>query len=157
MVLDGITLQNLEIFSNSFDGSDRGTLFKLFNRAITPMGKRMMKKWLMHPLLHKHDIEKRLDSVDSLLQDIALREELEVTFSKLPDLERMLARIHSRTIKVKDFEKVITAFETIVQLQSSLQNNNLKGDVSGYISSFPKGLVEGVENWTNAFERQRAI
>ncbi|QID83438.1 DNA mismatch repair protein msh6 [Saccharomyces pastorianus] len=157
MVLDGITLQNLEIFSNSFDGSDKGTLFKLFNRAITPMGKRMMKKWLMHPLLHKNDIEKRLDSVDSLLQDITLREELEMTFSKLPDLERMLARIHSRTIKVKDFEKVITAFETIVQLQNSLQNNNLKGDVSDYISSFPKGLVEGVENWTNAFERQRAI
>ncbi|CAI4058128.1 mismatch repair ATPase MSH6 SKDI_04G3240 [Saccharomyces kudriavzevii IFO 1802] len=157
MVLDGITLQNLEIFSNSFDGSDKGTLFKLFNRAITPMGKRMMKKWLMHPLLHKNDIENRLDSIDSLLQDITLREDLESTFSKLPDLERMLARIHSRTIKVRDFEKVITALETIVQLQSSLQNNNLKGDVSQYISSFPEELVEGVENWTNAFERQRAI
>ena len=157
MVLDGITLQNLEIFSNSFDGSDKGTLFKLFNRAITPMGKRMMKKWLMHPLLRKSDIENRLDSVDSLLQDITLREELEMTFSKLPDLERMLARIHSRTIKVKDFEKVITAFETIVQLQRTLQNNVLKGDVSKYISSIPNGLLEGVENWTNAFERQRAI
>ncbi|EJS44294.1 msh6p [Saccharomyces arboricola H-6] len=157
MILDGITLQNLEIFSNSFDGSDKGTLFKLFNRAITPMGKRMMKKWLMHPLLHKDDIENRLDSVDSLLQDIALREELEMTFSKLPDLERMLARIHSRTIKVKDFEKVITAFETIVQLQSSLEDNALKGDVSKYVSSFPKELVECVENWTNAFQRQKAI
>ncbi|AJU90001.1 Msh6p [Saccharomyces cerevisiae YJM1304] len=157
MVLDGITLQNLEIFSNSFDGSDKGTLFKLFNRAITPMGKRMMKKWLMHPLLRKNDIESRLDSVDSLLQDITLREQLEITFSKLPDLERMLARIHSRTIKVKDFEKVITAFETIIELQDSLKNNDLKGDVSKYISSFPEGLVEAVKSWTNAFERQKAI
>ena len=51
MVLDGQSLQNLEIFANTFDGSTRGTLFQLINRAITPFGKRQLQIWLCHPLM----------------------------------------------------------------------------------------------------------
>ncbi|CCD27044.1 mismatch repair ATPase MSH6 NDAI_0J01520 [Naumovozyma dairenensis CBS 421] len=157
LILDGITLQNLEIFSNSFDGTDKGTLFKLFDRAITPMGKRMIKKWLMHPLLHRCDIEKRLDSVDSLMNDSSLRNFLESTFSKFPDLERMLARIHSGTIKLKDFVKVIEAFEEIVQLQESIKEYDLKGALSIYFQQIPNTLSKAVSEWTDAFDRMKAV
>lgn len=157
LVLDGITLQNLEIFSNSFDGTDRGTLFKLVNKAITPMGKRMMKKWVMHPLLQKNDIEERLDSVDQLTSDADLREVLEQKFSGLPDLERLLARIHSKTLKIKDFNKVIEGFETVVELLEILQSFELKGSLDRFLTQVPTTLRQAVENWCNAFDRERAL
>ncbi|CCK71717.1 mismatch repair ATPase MSH6 KNAG_0H03020 [Huiozyma naganishii CBS 8797] len=156
LVLDGITLQNLEIFSNTFDGSDKGTLFKLFNNSITPMGKRMMKKWLMHPLLHKTDIEKRLDSVELLLSDGELRQILEDALAKLPDVERMLSRVHSCSIKVKDFERVIQGFESIVGLLKSLDNFELKGAIRTFANQCPKTLYQDVDSWVNAYDRKKA-
>ncbi|SJM82212.1 probable DNA mismatch repair protein MSH6 [Zygosaccharomyces bailii] len=157
LVLDGVTLQNLEIFSNSFDGSDKGTLFKLFNKAITPMGKRMMKKWLMHPLLHKSDIDGRLDTIDCLLSDTALRDLLESAFSKLPDLERLVARTHSGNLNVANFDKVIKGFETIAALIRELSDYTLKGSVSNYVASIPGSLFEKIDNWANAFDRTKAV
>ncbi|CCE62008.1 hypothetical protein TPHA_0B03370 [Tetrapisispora phaffii CBS 4417] len=157
LILDGVTLQNLEIFSNSFDGSDKGTLFKLFNLSITPMGKRMMKNWVMHPLLQKSDIEKRLDSVDLLLSDVELRDVFESHFIRLPDLERMLARIHSTTIKMKDFEKVIQGFETIVKMIDTLKDRANKGALGIYISQIPVDLRSSVDKWSNSFDRACAI
>ncbi|EDO14726.1 hypothetical protein Kpol_1075p4 [Vanderwaltozyma polyspora DSM 70294] len=157
MILDGVTLQNLEIFSNTFDGSDKGTLFKLFNRAITPMGKRTMRTWVMHPLLHKADIDKRLDSVEQLLDDPVLRDLFESHLSKIPDLERLLSRIHAGTVKMKDFDKVIQGFETIVKLLTKISNQNFNGALGVFVSQIPESLFQDVAKWTNAFDREKAI
>lgn len=157
LIMDGVTLQNLEIFSNSFDGSDKGTLFKLFNRAITPMGKRMMKNWLMHPLLQKDKINERLDTVEALLSDSNLRDVLETAFAKLPDLERLLSRVHSRNLKVKDFDKTIQGFETITELLEALSSHNLNGSLLNYVSNIPESLVADVQSWSNAFDRTKAV
>lgn len=157
LVLDGITLQNLEVFSNSFDGTDKGTLFKLFNRAITPMGKRMMKKWLMHPLLHKSDINRRLETVDCLLSDTALRELLETAFAKLPDLERLVARVHSGNLNVINFDKVIQGFETVAALSKNLSCHTLKGTIVEYVAGMPNSMFENIDKWANAYDRTKAL
>ncbi|SCU90440.1 LADA_0F04104g1_1 [Lachancea dasiensis] len=157
LVLDGVTLQNLEIFGNSFDNSDRGTLFKLLNRAITPMGKRMLKKWVIHPLLQKDAIERRLDSVDLLLNNIDLREILEESFSALPDLERFLARIHSGNLKIKDFNRVIEGFETIVALSEKVNEHDMTGSLALFIKQIPQSLKNYVNNWSHAFDRKKAV
>ena len=162
LILDGVTLQNLEIFSNTYDGSDKGTLFRLFNKAITPMGKRMMRQWLMRPLYNKADIEKRLNTVDMFMSDTGIRHLLETYLARLPDIERMLARIHSCTIKVRDFERVITAFEEIINLIDSLQSEpkfqeKIKTTALGeYLQQIPRTLRENVTTWSNAFDRQKA-
>ncbi|SCV00412.1 LAME_0G09538g1_1 [Lachancea meyersii CBS 8951] len=157
LVLDGITLQNLEIFGNSFDNTDKGTLFKLLNRAITPMGKRMLKKWVIHPLLQKYEIEQRLDSVDLLLNNIDLRETLEDSLSVLPDLERLLARIHSGNLKIRDFNKVIEGYETIVALAEKMRKQEITGSLDSFIQHIPDKLGNTVSSWGNAFDRKRAI
>ena len=64
MILDGITLNNLEILHNTADGSDKGTLFKLLNRATTSFGKRLLQQWILHPLYKIDEINARYDSVD---------------------------------------------------------------------------------------------
>lgn len=157
LVLDGVTLQNLEIFNNTFDGTEKGTLFSLFCNTITPMGKRMMKKWLMHPLLHINDINKRLDSVDQLISDVDMRDRIETLMSKLPDLERLLARVHSHSLKVKQFEKVITAFEMILKLTEEIDERQLVGALSIIYKSIPKELSDEVGKWANAFDRMKAV
>lgn len=157
LVMDGVTLQNLEIFNNSFDGTDKGTLFKLLNKAITPMGKRMMKNWLMHPLLKKEKINERLDTVEALLADINLKDALENHFAKLPDLERLLSRVHSKNLKVKDFDKTIQGFETVVELLEILSSHDLNGSLLNYVSSIPKSLITDVQSWSNAFDRRKAV
>lgn len=157
LVLDGQTLQNLEIFANSFDGSDKGTLFKLVNRASTPFGKRLLQTWIVHPLLHKDDIDERLDSVDQLLEDIDLRSTIELTLSKLPDLERLLSRVHAGQLKLKDFTRVIEGFEDIASLYKILgSHDDLKGVLGRLVSSFPSEIAQCLAKWTDAFDRVRA-
>ncbi|ODV83458.1 hypothetical protein CANARDRAFT_202939 [[Candida] arabinofermentans NRRL YB-2248] len=162
MRLDGVTLQNLEIFTNSFDQSDKGTLFKLLNRAVTPFGKRLFRNWIVHPLMNQDKIESRLDSVEALLNDGELKSLLESKLAKLPDIERMLARIHSGTLKIKEFTKVVEGFEIIRDLVTVLKQtygadcSALGGDLGKIISSFPAELDECVDRWSGAFDRQLA-
>lgn len=157
LVLDGQTLQNLEIFANSFDGSDKGTLFKLVNRAITPFGKRLMKTWVVHPLLIKSDIEMRLDSVDLLLANGDLKSVIESSLVKLPDLERLLSRVHAGQLKIKDFTRVIEGFEEISKLINMLKTKfELAGTLSSIVKGFPVEIDECLSKWSDAFDRIKA-
>lgn len=157
LTLDGVTLQNLEIFANTFDGSEKGTLFNLVNKAVTPMGKRQLRKWVMHPLLKIEDINERFDSVDLLLTNMNLRDVLETRLSKLPDLERMLSRVHSCTLKIQLFDKVLEGFQDIVNITEELSKfEDLDGSLKRYLSIIPKELQNVVESWNHAFDRRLA-
>lgn len=161
MRLDGITLQNLEIFNNSFDQSDRGTLFKILNKGLTPFGKRMFKSWVIHPLFHKHAIDQRLDSVESLLNDGDLKYMIEAKLKKIADVERMLTRIHSKTLKPKDFVRVIESFQIISTLINEVNSygvENLKGLLKSIIVDFPiLELDDLLENWNDKFDKDLAV
>ncbi|GMM29570.1 mismatch repair ATPase [Martiniozyma asiatica (nom. inval.)] len=160
MRLDGTTLQNLEIFANTFDKSDRGTLFKILNKGLTSFGKRMFKNWVLHPLLNKNEIDSRLDSVESILNDSDIRNILETYLSKLADVERMLARIHSGNLRPKDFVKVITSFQNIRLLLGKLKEigvDNLKGMLSSIVKNFPISELESLlDQWEDAFDKELA-
>lgn len=159
MLLDGIALNNLEILNNSI-GGDQGTLFKLINRAITPFGKRVMKNWVLHPLMNVDDINARYDSVEYLMnEDPEFRICLESMLSGLPDLERLLARIHSKSLRFKDFLKVVESFEKISDLIEQLKEFKLgnAGIIKKYINNFPSKLNDLVGEWKDAFNRQAAV
>lgn len=163
LVLDGITLQNLEIFGNSFDGSDKGTLFKILNKGITPFGKRLFRSWVIHPLYDREMIEARLDSVELLLNDGDLRYLVESKLSKLPDLERLLSRVHSGYLKIKDFVRVIEGFEEIASLIKIMKTNygetyeKLGGSLRKILAKLPPKLQSCVDKWSDAFDRMDAI
>ncbi|KAH3665402.1 hypothetical protein OGAPHI_003586 [Ogataea philodendri] len=162
MRLDGVTLQNLEIFSNSFDQSDKGTLFKLLNRAVTPFGKRAFKSWVTHPLMSHRAINSRLDSVEALLADGELKCLLERKLGMLPDLERLLARIHSGNLKVRDFSRCVSGFQTIAELVASLKTSfstsslKMGSSLETSLHSFPPELDDHIKVWINAFDRDLA-
>ncbi|PIM97702.1 Mismatch repair ATPase MSH6 (MutS family) [Handroanthus impetiginosus] len=94
MILDAAALENLEIFENNRNGDSSGTLYAQLNHCATAFGKRLLRTWLARPLYHIESIKERQDAIAELKgvnqpHVLSFRKEL----SKLPDMERLLARI----------------------------------------------------------------
>ncbi|EGW32474.1 mismatch repair ATPase MSH6 [Spathaspora passalidarum NRRL Y-27907] len=159
LILDGITLNNLEILNNSTDGGDKGTLFKLLNRATTPFGKRQLKKWILYPLMKINEINQRYDAVDYLMNDgLEIRSIVESCLNELPDLERLLARIHAGNLRFRDFLKVVESFESIAKCLNQLGEftNVESGAFYKYIREFPQEIARLITEWEDAFDREQA-
>ncbi|KAJ4286318.1 DNA mismatch repair protein msh6 [Kalmusia sp. IMI 367209] len=156
LVLDGQSLINLEIFANSFDGSTEGTLFAILNRCITPFGKRLLKQWVCHPLADAKKINARLDAVDALNSNPKVTESFTASLGKLPDLERLISRVHAKRCRAQDFLKVLDGFEQIEYTVSLLkQFSQGDGVIERLISSMPD-LSSVLEGWKTAFDRHIA-
>ncbi|KAF2132105.1 DNA mismatch repair protein Msh6 [Dothidotthia symphoricarpi CBS 119687] len=156
LVLDGQSLINLEIFANTFDGSTEGTLFAMLNRCITPFGKRLLRQWVCHPLADAKKINARLDAVDTLNADSAIIDNFSSSLSKLPDLERLISRVHAKRCKAQDFLRVLEGFETIEYTISLLkQFGDGEGVIGQLISSMPD-LANVLSKWKSAFNRETA-
>ncbi|XP_049640295.1 DNA mismatch repair protein Msh6 isoform X2 [Suncus etruscus] len=95
MVLDAVTLNNLEIFMNGTDGSTEGTLLSKVDTCHTPFGKRLLKQWLCAPLCSPWAINDRLDAIEDLMEVPDKVSEVVELLKKLPDLERLLSKIHT--------------------------------------------------------------
>ncbi|KAL3466026.1 muts domain V-domain-containing protein [Aspergillus heterothallicus] len=156
LVLDGQTLINMEIFANSFDGGVDGTLFQLLNRCITPFGKRMFKQWVCHPLVDAKKINARLDAVDALNADPGVRDQFSSQLTKMPDLERLISRIHAANCKAQDFVRVLEGFEQIEYTMSILRDSGSGEGVIGQLISSMPDLTELLEYWKTAFDHSQA-
>ena len=92
MVLDPVTARHLELVDPLFQ-EVRTTLLYTLDRTATPMGARLLRKWLLRPCLRLEEIEQRLEAVGSLCGETIIRAELERELRQLHDIERLLARI----------------------------------------------------------------
>jgi DNA mismatch repair protein MSH6 len=156
LVLDGQTLINLEIFANTFDGGQEGTLFTLLNRCVTPFGKRMFRQWVCHPLADPKRINERLDAVDSLNADRTVREQFTSQMTRMPDLERLISRIHAGSCRPEDFVRVLEGFEQIEYTMSLLGAfGGADGIIDRLLGAMPD-LKEPLEYWKTAFDRAQA-
>jgi DNA mismatch repair protein MSH6 len=106
LVLDGQTLGHMEVLVNSEGGED-GTLLNLLQRCVTPFGKRLFRIWLTSPLKDARAINDRLDAVDDLMNAPAFGGQFSQTCKKLPDIERLISRIHAGNVKQRDFHDVV--------------------------------------------------
>ncbi|KAL1312736.1 hypothetical protein HN51_039337 [Arachis hypogaea] len=96
MVLDAAALENLEIFENSRNGDSSGTLYSQLNHCVTAFGKRLLRAWLARPLCHIELIKDRQEAIAGLKGvNLPYALEFRKALSRLPDMERLLARIFS--------------------------------------------------------------
>ena len=156
LVLDGQTLINLEIFANSFDGSVDGTLFLLLNRCVTPFGKRMFKQWVCHPLADAEKINARLDAVDALNIDPNSRDQFTASMTKMPDLERLISRVHAGSCRVQDFVRVLEGFEQIEYTMSLLGSFGAGDGLLGRLMDSMPDLATPLKTWKTAFDHAKA-
>jgi DNA mismatch repair protein MutS len=116
MVLDQATLRNLEIFRNIKDGSEKGTLLRLLDRTFTAMGARLIRQWISYPLLDVDEIQRRSETVEALVNDTLLRQNLREPLKQIGDLERIAGKISLRNATPRDLVQLRTSAENIPEL-----------------------------------------
>ncbi len=102
MFLDGSTVTNLELFKTMRRGSMKGSLFHILDRTVTPMGSRLLKRWIGYPLLDLNEIRRRLAAVKSFRDDEIFREDIRVALEGIYDLERLNGRISLGRANARD-------------------------------------------------------
>lgn len=120
MVLDETTLNNLEVMRSLHDASAKHTLLSMIDQTRTPMGGRMLKKWLMRPLIQKEAIENRLDAVDELRKKILMKEEIAEQLDKIYDIERIISRLNLGCGNARDVLALKNSLAWIPQIKNTL-------------------------------------
>ena len=112
--LDRFTIRNLELLYSPHDGGV--PLVDILDKTCSPMGARLLKKWVVLPLKAKERVEARHEIVEFLLKDEALRHEIELQIRIMGDLERLISRVPLGKInprEVKQLERALTAINPI--------------------------------------------
>src|SRR5271165_4672920 len=103
LVLDAVTVRNLELIEPLFAGADAGvTLFRAIDGTGTPMGKRLLRSWMLRPSLDLAEINARLDAVEAGVKETIAREELRRALDGVLDMERLLSRVTLETANPRD-------------------------------------------------------
>ncbi|WP_292372054.1 DNA mismatch repair protein MutS [Methanosarcina sp. UBA411] len=123
MILDSVTLRNLEIVKNVRDEGDENSLYRILNSTKTPMGSRTLKKWLLKPLLSVEKINHRLDAVEELAEKTLLRYDLRNWLSEVRDIERLVGRVVYGNSNARDLVALKKSLEALPPVRDSLMDN----------------------------------
>ena len=93
LYLDPVALRHLEVVRNMLDGTRRHTLLDLLDRTRTPMGRRLLTHWMLHPLMDTGEMEKRWDALGELVENTKALVALEELLDSVRDMERLASRI----------------------------------------------------------------
>src|SRR5271156_1186697 len=121
LVLDAVTVRNLELIEPLFAGTDAGlTLFRSIDAAVTPMGKRLLRAWLLRPSLDLAEINARLDAVEAGVKNTIAREELRRALDGVFDLERLLSRVTLETANPRDVLALASSLRKIPAIKAAV-------------------------------------
>ncbi len=121
LVLDAVTVRNLELIEPLFAGSDAGvTLFRSIDATVTPMGKRLLRSWMLRPSIELAEINARLDAVETQVKETVGREELRRALDGIFDLERLLSRVTLETANPRDVLALAASLAKIPAVRAAL-------------------------------------
>ncbi len=156
LVLDPVSVRNLElitpIFSEETSRSGPVTLVAALDATVTGMGARLLRSWMLRPLIDRDAIDARLDSVAQLLQQTVVRGEIRKELRGIQDLERLTSRI---TLGLASPRDLVALRKSLVQLPV-LKNFLTPPPVGG--SALLRHLHSEIDELTDVRERlERAI
>ena len=131
--LDRFTVRNLELFHSPYEGAK--TLIEVLDRTLSPMGGRMMKRWLSLPLKDIAVLNTRLDIVEYLIAQPEVREEMEGLIREVGDLERLLSKVAVGRVtprEVAQIRRALTAVGELKRLCSATEFQPLVSMASGF-------------------------
>ena len=114
--LDRFTVRNLELVSSPNDNAR--TLLDVLDQTLTPMGSRLLKRWVLMPLKDIAAIEERLGVVDGLLRDGELRQRLQVHVKEIGDLERLVTKAAVGRINPREMLQLKRALDAVAQVKT---------------------------------------
>ena len=120
MPLDTQTKRNLELFQRTRSGASEGSLLSVLDLTVTPMGGRLLRRWLERPLVELEPLLRRLDAVEALTGDTILRSSLASLLKSLPDLERLVNRVRSNHGTPRELISLRSGLQALPQLRELL-------------------------------------
>ncbi|MDP2754887.1 MAG: DNA mismatch repair protein MutS, partial [Nitrospirota bacterium] len=137
MFLDAATQRNLELTHNFKDSSNEGTLLWVLDETLTPMGGRFLRASILKPLINIHEIKKRRDAVEYLVEDYELLEDFRTSLRKIQDLERLSAKVGSKSANARDLLAIKNSVSYLPKIKKSLGSSK-----NPYLSSNSEEISE---------------
>lgn len=125
MALDPQTKRNLELVASMQDGRQEGTLIQILDHTKTPMGARLLRKWLQRPLRDVGQIQKRLNAVEGLVTSDFLRGRLREILQPVGDLERLAARVSTARATPRDLVSLLISLKAIPVIKETLRDEQV--------------------------------
>lgn len=136
LILDAATQKNLDIVKNSFDNSRSHTLLSLMDQASTAMGSRMVKQWLLAPLMDQEQIEIRQNVIEVLSKNKFILDKLQNVLEKMGDLERTVGRISLERATLRDYVALGRMLSLLPELRECLWQSN-----EGVLQTFANSMM----------------
>ncbi|CAH8574556.1 unnamed protein product [Schistosoma curassoni] len=184
MVLDSITLSNLDIIRNNVDGSQEGSLLQRLNTCCTFFGRRLLRQWITAPPCNPNVIRQRQLAIENLISISDIIPKLRDKLAQLPDLERLITKIHllgskgdknhpdSRAIifeevqysrkNITDFVATLDGFELSYKIMHEINHYSLSSaylkklvTLTSLSGNFPD-ISEKINYFKNAFDAEKA-
>ncbi len=143
MALDISARRNLEITEKMRDKSKKGTLLWVLDKTCTSMGGRLLRRWLNDPLIDVYEINKRLEAVKELKQDIMLRGETITALKKVYDMERLAGRIAYGNATGRDMISLKNSVKQLPEVKKVLTNTK---------ADFLQELYQELDELTDIYE-----
>ncbi len=118
VILDAATRRNLELTQNLAGGNDN-TLAEVLDHCATPMGSRMLKRWIHQPMRSLETLNQRLDAIGEIKQ-LGLFADLYPVLKQIGDIERILARLALRSARPRDLARLRNAMQQLPELSETL-------------------------------------
>jgi len=150
MSLDSSTKRNLELSSSMHEGKLEGSLISVLDQTITPMGGRLLRRWLTHPLKKLDSIQLRLKRVEILFEQRTVRTDIRESLKKIGDLERLISRICVGRCSARDIRQLGYSLQVIPELMA--HTAELESDTLGQeLQSLPDS-----SEWVDYIEKHIA-
>lgn len=121
--LDRFTIRNLELIHSPNENAV--TLLQILDKTLTPMGSRMLKKWMVLPLKEKVMIEERLSNVNYLIENVDLADNIASTLKNMGDLERLVSKIATGKISPREVVQLARSLHAIDEIKTYCQHTQL--------------------------------
>ena len=117
--LDKFTVRNLELLDSMNEGGN--SLLSVIDRTITPMGARLLKRWLIFPLKDEKPINERLDVVEYFFKDLEFRDCVEEHLHQIGDLERIISKVSVGRVSPRDIVQLRIALQAIEPIKEACE------------------------------------
>lgn len=145
MTLDRFTIRNLELVAPLTP--EGMSLLDVLDHTVTPMGARLLRNWILFPLIDPVAINRRLDVVDYFFKDVLLRDRSTEILKRVGDLERLVSRLGLRRIGPRDTVTLQAALESVAELR------RLMAESDSDILREMAGRMQDVSTATDAIRR----
>ena len=138
MTLDKATIRNLEITETLYDKNVRGSLLGILDKCQTAMGSRRLRQWLREPLNDSAEINRRLDGVEELFNELLMRNNIREALKQIYDFQRLMGRIAFGNANAKDLLALRNSIAVLPDIKDALgyASSDILLDISGRIHDF---------------------